>query len=121
MYFQGMPFLGVLGSLGKTDHFSGHGWLCAFPMRATDASRWVRQKGIPSPIPVAYSMRELALDLDPGVMPSPLAVMKAEFTKDRRGQSGCGTQDGLRATYWDLKMEDSGGFGDVFCRSPLGY
>ncbi|CAE7605287.1 SLC35F6 [Symbiodinium necroappetens] len=39
-------------------------------------------KGIPSPIPVAHSMRELALDLDEGMMPSPLAVIAAEFNED---------------------------------------
>eukprot|EP00439_Symbiodinium_sp_Y106_P049671 s1907_g6.t1 len=39
-------------------------------------------KGIPSPIPVAHSMRELALDLDEGMMPSPLAVIAAEFNQD---------------------------------------
>lgn len=46
------------------------------------AAQAEEQKGIPSPIPVAYSMRELALDLDPGVMPSPLAVIAAEFNQD---------------------------------------
>jgi len=46
------------------------------------AAQAEEQKGIPSPIPVAYSMRELALDLDPGVMPSPLAVIAAEFHQD---------------------------------------
>ncbi len=46
------------------------------------AAQAEEQKGIPSPIPVAYSMRELALDLDPGVMPSPLAIIAAEFNQD---------------------------------------
>jgi len=46
------------------------------------AAQAEEQKGIPSPIPVAYSMRELALELDAGVMPSPLAVITAEFNQD---------------------------------------
>ncbi|CAE7877889.1 SLC35F6 [Symbiodinium sp. KB8] len=57
-------------------------------------------KGIPSPIPVAHSMRELALDLDEGMMPSPLAVIAAEFNEDNafgEADASRGLRAGLRS------------------------